>query len=385
MRIAIDVTALYSARTGVGVFTAELLDRLAGRPELDLTAYAVTWRGRGRLREMVPTGVRVARAPMAARPLRRAWARAESPPIEWWTGPVDVVHGPNFVVPPARRAARLVTVHDLTPVRFPELSTADTLHYPGLLRRAVARGAHVHAVSRFVAEEVVDCLGADPDRVHTVLNGVSAPAAAAGDADRGRALAGTDRYILFLGTVEPRKDLPLLVRAFDTVVASQRAHRGGLRRGPGTGPEELRLVVAGPDGWGVEAFRAAVGAARHGARVVRAGWVDDVARADLLAGASVFAYPSRYEGFGLPPLEAMAAGVPVVTTAAGALPETVGDAAVLVAPGDADALADALVRVLDDEDFSAMMVARGRAHWPRFSWDRCAAGVADLYRDLHSG
>lgn len=383
-----DVTALLSARTGIGVFTAELLGRLARVDDLDLRAYAVTWRGRDRLRSVVPPGVGLARAPMAARPLRGAWARAERPPIEWWTGPVDLVHGPNFVVPPARRAARLVTVHDLTPLRFPELSTADTLQYPALLRRAIAAGAHVHTVSRFVAGEVIEFFGADPGRVHTVPNGVSA--VAGGDPARGRARAGAERYVLFLGTVEPRKDLPVLVRAFDAVIDAVSGPRGDPRGGPrgdaggdpGNGHDDLRLVIAGPDGWGVEALVAAVRSARHGDRVVRAGWVDDGARADLLAGASVFAYPSRYEGFGLPPLEAMAAGVPVVTTATGALPETVGDAAVLVAPGDADALAEALVRVLDDESFAATMVARGRAHWPRFSWDRCAADLADLYRHL---
>ena len=103
-----------------------------------------------------------------------------------------------------------------------------------------------------------------------------------------------------------------------------------------------RLVVAGPDGWGAEAFDAAVARARHRSRIIRLGWVDDQARADLLAGAIVFAYPSKYEGFGLPPLEAMAAGTPVVATTAGALPEVVGDAARLVPPGDADALAGAL-------------------------------------------
>ncbi len=369
MRIAVDVTALYSARTGVGVFTAEVLARLARQADLDVTAYAVTWRGRGRLRSTVPAGIGTARGPMAARPLRRAWGRADHPPIEWWTGPVDVVHGPNFVVPPARRAARLVTVHDLTPLRFPELGTADTARYPALLRRAIATGAHVHTVSRFVAGEVVEHLGADPERVHTVLNGVSADAVTGGDAARGRALAGAPRYVLFLGTVEPRKDLPVLVRAFDAVARAV---------------PDVRLVVAGPPGWGAGAFDAALAAARHRDRVVCPGWVDERTRSDLLAGASVFAYPSRYEGFGLPPLEAMAAGVPVVTTAAGALPEVVGDAAVLVSPGDADALAGALAQVLDDGAFAAEMAARGARHWPRYGWDRCTAGLVELYRHLHS-
>ena len=110
---------------------------------------------------------------MAARPLRALWERADHPRIDWWTGPVDVVHGPNFVAPPSR-APTLATVHDLTPVHFPELCTSDTRQYPALLRRALKRGTHVHAVSAFVRDEVCTLLDAAPERVHVVPNGVAA-------------------------------------------------------------------------------------------------------------------------------------------------------------------------------------------------------------------
>src|SRR5699024_10433228 len=112
--------------------------------DLEVIAFGVTWRGRDELGPSMPAGIDVVGRPMAARPLRQAWRRADVPPIELWTGPVDVVHGPNFVVPPTRKAAELVTVHDLTCVRFPQLCTADTLEYPDLIRRAVRRGATIH-------------------------------------------------------------------------------------------------------------------------------------------------------------------------------------------------------------------------------------------------
>jgi glycosyltransferase involved in cell wall biosynthesis len=303
---------------------------------------------------------------MAARPLRELWKRVDWPPATWWTGAVDVVHGLNFVVPPAGRAAELVTVHDLTCVRFPELCTADTLQYPALIRRALGRGAHVHAVSEFVADEVCEVFAAPRERVHVVANGVGAPEG--GDADRGVARAGGP-YVLALGTIEPRKDLPSLVAAFDAVATTH---------------ADLRLVVAGPDGWGTDAYTAAVRGAAHRDRIVRLGWVDDATRADLLAGASVFAYPSRYEGFGLPPLEAMAAGTPVVTTRAGALPEVVGDAALLVAPGDADELAAAIARVLDDAGEAKRLVEAGRRRVGAFSWDAAADQLVGVYRSLLS-
>src|SRR5437764_10137838 len=196
--------------------------------------------------DIVPKGVAVSTRPMAARPLRWAWRHGDRPAIETWTGPVDVVHGTNFVVPPARAAASVVTVHDLTPMRFPELAHRATLDYDVLLRRALGRGAWVHTVSSFVAAEVLEHFGADPARVVTVPEGV--PDVAPADPADGWRLAGGKRYVLALGTIEPRKDHAALVRAFDEVAGAD---------------ETIRLVVAGPDGWGTDAYLAAVAAARH--------------------------------------------------------------------------------------------------------------------------
>ncbi|MDQ3107855.1 MAG: glycosyltransferase, partial [Actinomycetota bacterium] len=144
---------------------------------------------------------------------------------------------------------------------------------------------------------------------------------------------------------------------------------------------DLHLVVAGPDGWGTRAFGAAVALARHGDRVRRIGWVDAGTRADLVAGARVLAVPSIYEGFGYPPLEAMAAGTPVVATAVGSLPEVLGDAARLVPGGDVDALTAALAEVIDDDAVAAELGRRGSAHARLFRWDECADGLVELYRD----
>lgn len=365
MRVALDVTPLVGPGTGVATFVRGLAGALGRRGEVELSAYGLTWRGRGALAAAVPPGLALARRPMPARPLSQAWARAGWPPAEWWTGPVEVVHGTNFVVPATRGAAAVVTVHDLTAVRFPHLCTPASRRYPGLIRAAVGRGAWVHTPSRFVADEVVDLLGVPPERVHAVLSGID-PAGPAGDAGRGWALAGSTRFVLALGTVEPRKGLVDLVRAFDRLAAER---------------PELALVVAGPDGWGTDAFTAATALARHGGRIRRLGWVDAGARADLLAGATVVAVPSVYEGFGFPALEAMAAGTAVVATAAGSLPEVVGPAGRLVPVGDVDALASALAEVVDDPALRAEMGRAGPAHAGRFRWDDCASGILRLYRE----
>jgi glycosyltransferase involved in cell wall biosynthesis len=297
-----------------------------------------------------------------------AWRRADHPTVEWWTGAADVVWGPNFVVPPTRAAAQVVSVHDLTPLRFPELCQRDTLAYPALVRRAVERGALVQTDSEAVASEVREWLGLATERVVAVPLGVDPPRA--GDPAAGRRRAGSARYVLALGTVEPRKDLPTLVAAFDLAAASL---------------DDLTLVVAGPDGWGVDAFEAAVGAACHRARIRRLGWVDHQTRADLLAGARCLAFPSLYEGFGLPPLEAMAASVPVLCSDLPVLSEVTGGAARLVPARDPEAWAEALVGLEADEAARAELARRGRERAAGYTWDACARRMGDLLRDAARG
>ncbi len=295
---------------------------------------------------------------MPAAALLRTWVHCEHPAVERWTGRVDVVHGTNFVVPPSPDAARLVTVHDLTPVRFPELCSPASRRYPELIRRAVARGASVHTVSRAMAEEVMAAFGVPDERVHVIHNGLPM-------LPPPRPTAEAPPYILAIGTVEPRKGLPDLVAAFDRIAHSVPA---------------LRLTIAGPVGWGEEELGAAVGAARHATRIDRIGWVEDPST--LIAGARVLAYPSLYEGFGLPPLEAMSLGVPVVATTAGAIPEVVGDAALLVAPRDPASLAAALLTAVEDAATRRRLIAAGTARVQLFSWERTGAQMVELYRAL---
>jgi glycosyltransferase involved in cell wall biosynthesis len=375
--VAFDATPLLGERTGIGTAVGGWLAALARRPDLRMRAYGLTLTGWRSLPGELPAGVRWVKAPLAAGVAQRVWARTDFAPTEWWAGPVRVVHGTNFVVPPARRAARVLTVWDLTCVRYPQLCPPAALRFPDLVARAVERGATVHVPSHAVADEVAEHFAVPAERLVVVAPGVeparrlsarpatlsagrpAPPAAPAGGPEPGVP------YVLALGTVEPRKDLPTLVRAFDAVAD----------RHP-----DLVLKIAGPEGWGEDELRLAIDAAAHRRRIERLGWLADPA--EVMAGAALFAFPSLYEGFGFPPLEAMAAGVPVVATAAGSVPEVVGDAALLVPVGDADALAAALDRALQDSAERERLVAAGVARVAEFSWQRAGDGLADLYLRL---
>ena len=276
--------------------------------------------------------------------------RIDAPPLKWFIGRTDVVHGTNFVVPPTGAAAAIASVHDLTPLHHPELCDQATLAYPGLIKRALRRGAWIHTDSAFVAAEVVEAFGADPARVRVVNPGIpELPSVTDVEAAStlGRLLPpGSGRFCLAVGTAEPRKDLPGLVQAFGSVAE---AHR------------DVALVLAGPQGWGEDDLAAAVDASPAGPRIVRTGWLAPRDLAALVSRATVLAYPSLYEGFGFPPLQAMHAGVPVVATSAGSLAEVLGEGAMLVEPGDHDALAMALDACLGDEAVRTRLIAAGAA------------------------
>jgi glycosyltransferase involved in cell wall biosynthesis len=357
-RVVLDATPLLGPRTGVGRYVENLVRELAALGSLDLVATAFTLRGAGALPAAVPPAVRVRHRPAPARALQAAWDRLELPPVEWLAGRADVVHGTNFVLPPLRRAAGVLTVHDLSYLRYPETVSAASLRYRTLVPRGLRRAAVVLTPSHAVAAEVRAEYGLG-DRVRATPLGVdeawftAVPMPAAELTERGL----PPRYLLFVGTVEPRKGLPALLAA--------------LRLLHDDDPDTPPLVLAGPPGWGPALEPAGLPAGA----VVPAGYLETADLRRLVAGASLLAYPSLYEGFGLPPLEAFAAGVPVVASDLPVIREVTGELAALAPVGDEVALAEALRTALAKPAAAADLRARAR----RFTWAACAARTAEAY------
>jgi len=355
LRVLLDGTALLGPRTGIGRYTAGLMAELATRADVDLTVTGFTARGQRALRAAVPDGVRVRGGPVPARGLRAAWQRGGWPPVELLAGNADVLHAPNFVLPPARRAAGVVTIHDLAFLDRPgELAPANR-DLPGLVRSAARRAAAVCSPSRAVAGDIVHRLDVPADRVVVTPLGV--------DPGWFRAAPPTDelrdelrlpqRYLLFVGTTQPRKGLDVLLDA----------HQAELDLPP--------LVLAGPAGWGPPPATSS--------RVHTVGYLEEEVLRSVIAGATALVLPSRDEGFGLPLIEAMAAGTPVVCSNLPPLREVAGGHATLVPPGDVAALAAALVTVSGSGSDPAG-TARRRAHAARFTWAACAEATVSAYQ-----
>jgi alpha-1,3-rhamnosyl/mannosyltransferase len=377
MRVALDGQPLLAPLAGVGHYTRQLVLALArlgtGDRYYVLAPYPlrIVRRRATRLRGFAEPNVEL-RVPgwwatARARLQRRLGGEAA---LDHGIAPApDVFHATNNIFPYRVRATgQVLTIHDLTLLLFPEWHPADRLaRMVPEFEPAVARANVIITPSCSTRNDVLERLPVDPERVRVVPHGVDAaftprPAAEVAAALAPLGLRGGG-YLLFVGTIEPRKNLLRLLQAMDLV-------------DPAVGP----LVLAGGRGWNDGPIRVALERLERAGRVRSLGYVADELRPALLTGARAFVYPSLYEGFGWPPLEAMACGTPVVTSNVSSLPEVVGDAALFVSPDDVDGLAAALHRVWHDEALRADLRARGIARAREFSWERTARMTLDAYR-----
>jgi glycosyltransferase involved in cell wall biosynthesis len=360
----IDYRPALRERSGVGEYTHQLVrailaeSRSPSRRPVDVTVFSSSVKDRLADNPELAGAHRVDRR-IPVRLLNLAWHRLGWPPVESLAhGLFDVAHSLHPLLMPARRAAQVVTIHDLNFLLHPERTRAEVRRdYPALARQHAHRADHVIVVSRFTKAEVERLLDVPADRISVCSPG--------GPAWTARSSQPRDGYVLFFGTLEPRKNVGALLDAYEELASRRRSVPELVLAGKAT-------EQSGP--WLERIARAPLN------RVVRhIGYVAPERRESLYAGARMLVQPSFEEGFGLPVLEAMTAGVPVVAANAGALPEVGGDAVLLVSPSDPSETASAIERLLDDDGLVAGCVGRGLARAARFSWAHTATATLDAY------
>ena len=344
MRIAIDADVLGRRRTGDETYVAALLHELApiaDREEL----FATTRRP-----DLVPAGVRAVRVPTGNSVLRMGIAlpralRRIRPAVAHFL----------YAIPPLYRGRAVVTVHDISFEHFPDvMGRRDRLLFRTQVPRSVRRADKVLTGSDWTKRDLVEHYGIAEEKVVVTPYGVGEAFTPEGPRPGGQ-------YVLFVGALQPRKDPLTAIEAFTRLNG------------------DLRLVLVGPEKLGMQEIERALARPTLAGRVERREYASEPELAGLYRGASALIFPSRYEGFGLPVLEAMASGTPVVATTAGAIPEVAGDAAILVEPGDPEALAEGIRQALEQRE---RLVAAGLERAKRFSWAETARRTLEVYREL---
>jgi glycosyltransferase involved in cell wall biosynthesis len=358
MRIAFDVSPLSHPRTGIGNYILGSLSGLAAAAgeEHEIVAFAPTsLRGRRAIPDAlrdVPVEVQLRVLPFSHR-FRMAWSRRGRPPVERFLGTIDVLHFSDWMYPPQAGGVRATTIHDLVPLRFPTWVTPRTLEMHGEKYEHTARSCDiVFTNSEYTAADVVELLRVPRERIRVARPGLLPGFTVAGPQAE---LGGP--YVLGVGTLEPRKNLQRLVDAWRLLDA------------------DLLLALAGGEGWGEQPELA------H-ERIRTLGFVPDARLTELYRGAEVFVYPSLFEGFGIPVLEAMACGTPVVASSHPSLDEACGDAAVRADPEQPEAIAAAIRDAIARRD---ELVAKGLAHAARFSWRGAGETFLRGYEEAHAG
>jgi glycosyltransferase involved in cell wall biosynthesis len=361
MRILVDYRPALRERTGVGEYIHQLIRAYSAAQPDEVSVFTSSWKDRPSPHATAELHAPVIDRRIPVRVLNLLWHRVGWPPVEVVAGPFDLVHSAHPLLIPARRAAQVVTIHDLFFLANVADTRAEVRRDYAALAGTHARRAHAVITSTEYGKRQVNTrLGVAEDRIF-----VCPPGAPAWQTLGHAPNVPRNGYLLFLGTLEPRKNIGALLDAYEALL--------------GRMPHAPTLVLAGRATPEADEWLSRTSQSPLAGHVRYAGYVADEARERLYAGARVLALPSLDEGFGLPALEAMAAGIPVVASNRGALPEVVGSAGTLVDPHDVGALSRALERFVSDDAAAAEAGAAGLARARTFTWDRAAATLRQAY------
>ena len=363
MRILVDYSPALRARTGVGEYMHEIIRAYTAAHNDDVAAFTSSWRDRPAADTAQRLGARVVDRRVPVSVLNLLWHRLEWPPVETLAGPVDVVHAAHPLIIPSRRAARVVTVHDLFFLDSPEGTTAEIRRdYAALTARHARAADAVVTPSRYTKDQVVARLGVPPERVYACPFGAPAWRTVGRQPN-----VPADGYFLFVGTLVPRKNVATLLDAYARLLT--------------TVPDAPRLLIAGAATRDSDPWIQRLHMPPLAGHVDHVGYVDEGQRERLYAGARALIMPSLDEGFGVPALEAMAAGVPVIASNRGALPEVIGSAGTLLEPTDVNGFAAAMARVSGDSAWATDQGAAGLRRAASFTWQSTAVRLREAYLD----
>jgi len=372
-RIALNTTALLSPKTGIGRYILELAQRLSDMPEWDASFfYGAFWSKdvRGQTPPTVAGLLPAVRRYLPYSYELRRWVQCHRFQHHNEGGHFALYHEPNNVPLPFD-GPLVLTVHDLSWIRYPAMHPTERVramnrHFEPGLRRAT----RIITDSQCVKDELAAQFGVNPELIHPIALGASAAFVPRAAEDTWAVLQSHQlthgRYILALGTLEPRKNLGVAIAAYSQLPARLQ--------------EQFPLVIVGMTGWLSESIERLIGPLRAKGLIRQLGFLPEDDLPQVVAGATCMVYPSVYEGFGLPPLEAMACGVPVITSNAAAVAEVVGDAGMLMHPQDTDAFAQTMQHLLDNPEARDAQAAQGLQRSAVFSWERCAEQTRNVYR-----
>lgn len=363
-----DIQSAIAQRAGVGRYTQCLIEHfgpLTGQDELQLFYFDFKRTG---LSFPVPNARQTPVRWCPGRVAQRAWKTIGFPPFNWLAQKADVYHFPNFIIPPLTGGRSVVSIHDVSFIRHPEAAEPKNLRYMNShIRKTVARADRIITISAFSARELIELLDVPEEKITVTHLGLTHNMVSDNrDADGLRETFNLRKpYVLFVGTLEPRKNIPFLINVFERMTSF-----------------DGDLVIAGMRGWKFEPILERMQHSTRHADIRYLEYVDEAWLPRLYASAELFMFPSLYEGFGFPPLEAMRCGTPVLSSRAGSLPEVLGDAAAYVDEFDADAWAAAAMRMLSSPSEREAWCTKGLSQARQYTWSDTAQKTWNVYREV---